>query len=509
MTSRPIDHDPAAVTVAADPTGATVGQFGLAYCSPASVVAGEPVALHISCPGDRAEIEVVRDGDNPAVVWRATEAVDVAAIPPDAPERGCRWPATITITTGASWRSGLYLVRLRRPDATAHDAVTAWFVVRSPHPEPGRILLALATNTWNAYNDTGGRNLYTGAVELSFCRPLALGMLEKPDAPGARLVTGAAYGDYTAEHGLSMWHGMAGWAGQERRFAIWAERAGIELEYATNADLEHVDRLLDGCALLLSVGHDEYWTWGMRDAVEAFVDDGGNVAFLSGNTCYWQVRLDGDRMIGYKHRFAEDPVYQTDDRRLTTTMWADPIVGRPEAALTGVSFTRGGYARTARSVRRGSGGYEIHRPDHWLLQGTRLKRGDVLGGAAVVVGYECDGCDLALRDGLPVATGDGGTPADFEVVATAPATPFDRQTTPLPLAPGGQYELEFHARRLLGDDSPANCDRLRHGHAVLGTYRRDGGGTVVTCGCTEWAYGLDDPAIDTVTRNLIASSSNR
>ncbi|HEX8804563.1 MAG TPA: hypothetical protein VF743_10225, partial [Acidimicrobiales bacterium] len=89
------------------------------------------------------------------------------------------------------------------------------------------------------------------------------------------------------------------------------------------------------------------------------------------------------------------------------------------------------------------------------------------------------------------------------VVATAPATPFDRRTTPLPLAPGGEHELEFHARRLLGDDSPAACDRLRHGHAVLGTHRHAGGGTVVTTGCTDWAYGLDDPAVAAVTRTIL------
>jgi hypothetical protein len=246
----------------------------------------------------------------------------------------------------------------------------------------------------------------------------------------------------------------------------------------------------------------------MRDAVERFVAAGGDAAFFSGNTAYWQVRHEGDgghRMVCYKHRFEEDPRFAgpAEDRRFTTTMWADPIVGRPEAALTGVSFTRGGYSRVAASVPRGSGGYEVHRPDHWLFEGTGVRRGDVLGAAAVVVGYECDGCDLALRDGLPVATGTGGTPGDFEVLATAPATPFDAGTTPLPLAPGGRYELEFHAERLLGEASADACERLRHGHAVMGVHRP--GGTVFTTGCTEWAWGLAgrDPVIEQVTRTVL------
>ena len=517
--------------MADDVTSLAAGRLALGYCWPQSVRPGASVALHLSAPAGAVDVEVVRDGPGPAgceVAWRGrVHEATPSPLPDDAPERGCGWPAAARIEIGEGWRSGLYLVRLSREGAEAWDPPTAWFVVRPAQPRPGAIVLALATNTWNAYNDAGGRNLYTGAVEMSFARPLALGFLAKPDAGGARVVAGVrTYAHYTADEGLSLWHGMSGWAGQERRFAAWAERSGIALEYATNADLDDPGDAgpLARASLLLSVGHDEYWTWGMRDAVEGFLDRGGNAAFLSGNTCYWQVRLEAapeeepepdggpdagtggpapHRMIAWKHRFAEDPVTGTDRAHLTTTMWADPLLGRPEAALTGLSFTRGGYARTAASVPRGSGGYEVHRPGHWLLAGTALARGDVLGGEAVVVGYECDGCALALEDGLPVATGEGGTPLGFEVVATAPATPFDRETTPLPLAPGGEYELEFHARRLLGSDAPEDQDRLRHGHAVLGTYERPGGGTVVSVGCTEWAYGLDDPAVATITRTIV------
>ena len=30
------------------------------------------------------------------------------------------------------------------------------------------------------------------------------------------------------------------------------------------------------------------------------------------------------------------------------------------------------------------------------------------------------------------------------------------------------------------------------------------GWCVVTVGCTDWAYGLDDPAVEQVTRNILA-----
>jgi hypothetical protein len=472
----------------------------MGYCRPHHALPGTPIALHAAGRGP-VDIEVACDSLPSDVVWRATGIpTSEYGTPADVVADGCGWPQTCTVPTGADWPSGCYLVRMRPSGAPSADPATAFFVLRAERPTAAAVVV-LATNTWNAYNDFGGANLYTGATAVSFERPLAPGMLERPDGPGARLTDGARrYMEYTAAHGLGMWNGMAGWAGQERRFAHWAAANEIAVDFATNGDLEHDPSWLDGYRLFLSVGHDEYWSAPMRDAVEGFVARGGAAAFLSGNTCYWQVRVEGPRLTCFKHRFTEDPRHGTDDARVTT-MWSDPLLARPENAMTGVSFTRGGYHRIHRSVPHGTGGYEVHRPTHWLLDGTGLQRGDQLGAAAGAVGYECDGCDMELRDGLPVPTGHDGTPAEFEIVATAPATPFDRASTPLPLAPGGEYELEFHARRLLGDASPAACDRLRAGHAVLGAFEREG--TVVTTGCTDWAYALDDPAVAQVTRNII------
>jgi len=42
------------------------------------------------------------------------------------------------------------------------------------------MLLLLTTNTYNAYNDWGGPNLYTGGIRVSFRRPFASGLLKKP-----------------------------------------------------------------------------------------------------------------------------------------------------------------------------------------------------------------------------------------------------------------------------------------------------------------------------------------
>jgi hypothetical protein len=276
----------------------------------------------------------------------------------------------------------------------------------------------------------------------------------------------------------------------------------------TNADLEHHPEVLDGAHLYLSVGHDEYWSRGMRDTVEGFVARGGNAAFFSGNTSLWQVRIEGDDrdvMVGYKGFFKNDPVMGTDREAEATTFWSDVVVGRPENHMTGVSFTRGGYHRIGRNVTNGLGGYTIHRAGHWIFDGTGLGYGDVLGAAATTVGYECDGCVFTYRDGLPYPTGEDGTPATFEILGTCPTQHFTRETAPRPPRPGEPSELEYIASRVFGTRDPAAMERIRHGHAVLGAYTNDAGATVVTSGSTDWAHGLAgrDPHVEQITRNVL------
>src|SRR5690606_2949476 len=158
---------------------------------------------------------------------------------------------------------------------------------------------------------------------------------------------------------------------------------------------------------------------------------------------------------------------------------------RPENQMTGVSFARGGYHRIGKVVSSGAGGYTVHRPEHWLFDGTGIGYGDLLGAAATAVGYECDGCAFTYRDGLPYPTGEDGTPEDFEILGTAPAAHFTRTTATRPPAPGEPSELEFVAARLFDSRDPADAERIAHGHAVLGTYTSPGGGTVITSGSTD------------------------
>ena len=490
------------------------------YCWPQSIAPGGAVGLHLSSAGAReVTVEVARIGATREVVWSGTVPAGDHPTPPHAYSHGCNWPVATTLMAGADWRSGYYEVMLTIDVDGRPRRDHAFFVLRPPVDSPNTILLELSTNTWHAYNDFGGHNLYTGATTASLQRPMARGYLYKPPGAGRRVTTTHppdpdmnAHVGYLRFHRLSGYAGSAGWPDWELPFLQWAEREGYGIDVCTNADLEDHPTLLGGYRLLLSVGHDEYWSGPMRDTVEGFVAGGGNVAFFSGNTSFWQVRLedhtvDGPAasMVGYKGQFKDDPVYGTDRGAELTSIWSDHLIGRPENHMTGVSFTRGGYHRIGKRVTNGAGGYTIHRPNHWLFDGTGIGYGDVLGAGATVVGYECDGCDFTYRDGLPYPTCSDGTPETFVILGTAPAAHFTRTTAARPPKPHEPAEDEFIAGRLFGTRDPEAVERIDHGHAVLGSYTSPGGGTVVTSGCTDWAHGLAarDAQVERITTNVL------
>jgi len=434
------------------------------YTDQLSYQAGDEIGFHISTSAPKYSIEIARVGAEREIVWSQDDLPGAEyPIPENAPSHGCGWPASFRLGVPAEWRSGYYLVSMRVEDEGGK--FTHWnrrtsegetfFVIRSQNPgRDTKMLIQLATNTYNAYNNWGGYSLYgyhaRGNLQghrVSFNRPVR-GLFSRWELP----------------------------------FVAWAERRGFRLDYAANSDLEFRPEILKSYRLVLSVGHDEYWSSPMRDNLEAFISDGGNVAFFSGNSVCWQVRSEegGRALVCWKQWYNQDPVYRTGDYRLLTTLWGHHLLGRPENELTGVGFLFGGYHLSHDQFMDGSGSYTVHRPDHWVFEGTGLKRGDTLGGKDTVVGYECDGCEFRMEDGLPVPMHQDDTPKGFVILSTAPA--------------------RWHP-----DDSEwyERWEKGRIGAAVMGVYRR--GGTVFTAGTTDWSHGLGggDPAVERITRNIL------
>ena len=124
----------------------------------------------------------------------------------------------------------------------------------------------------------------------------------------------------------------------------------------------------------------------MRDHVESFINKGGNVAFFSGNTCWWQVRFEGDnrKMICYKSAI-DDPLTGKDDQRVTIN-WASIPVNRPENSMTGVDYRNGaGWYYPDGDKMWKEAKYRVRAADHWVFEGTGLKDNDLFGEGVLVM----------------------------------------------------------------------------------------------------------------------------
>ncbi|MEV4221097.1 N,N-dimethylformamidase beta subunit family domain-containing protein [Nonomuraea sp. NPDC049725] len=345
---------------------------------------------------------------------------------------------------GADWPSSLYRARFGPeqpwppglPGDTPCPDNEVFFVVREAVPA-APILLSVPFTTWQAYNRAGvpGESVYwteapDRAARVTFDRP---GCGPPPER----------------------------W---EQGLIEWLRPAGYDVAYCSNLDLHDGLDLLTRHRMLIVNGHDEYWSAGMRDSVEEYVRRGGNVAFFSGNTCWWQIRLeDGGRTMVCHRDPVSDPV---EDPRLATVEWS--AAGRPENSLTGVSFRAGAGTWGPHMPRMLEESYTARFASHWVFDGTGLTDGDKFGQGCL--GYETDAAEFEEIGGVPRATCRDGTPPTFVVLATA--------------------DLRHWAGYGQG------------GMATMGVYT-SGLGTVFTAATVNWGNTLHDPVVDRITRNVI------
>ncbi len=486
---------------------------------------GETVRLHVSCSRPSYSLTVIRDGLRPKTVYARDGIAGCRhEMPAESYARGCDWPVEIEVPIGDDWDPGFYIVVFAVEGATGRFESDAFFVLRGAPSSRSGIAFLLTTSTLIAYNDWGGANHYRGIGDdprhevaspvLSTRRPLGRGFLRKPreapreshsfDAPIGWQPRYPAY-EWARLYGYCRHHADAFWATYERPFVVWAEEQGYQLDYLTQHDLHFDEQSLDGYSTLVIVGHDEYWTWEMRDRVDAFVDRGGGLARFAGNY-QWQVRLSSDGSTQYCYRTPQnDPESKSDPRR-TTTVWDYKQIGRPAAATMGLTGMGGVYNRYGVGVPRSSGGYTIYRPDHWAFEGTDLYYGDLLGGTPVnLATFELDSVEYTFRRGLPYPTFEDGAPETLEILAMAPAMrgEIDRFGGHVPL--NGPIDESAAVMQALGDDLPAHLRELDgRGAGMIACFTR-GKGEVFNGGSTEWprAIELRDPFVIRIVRNVL------
>jgi hypothetical protein len=333
------------------------------YADRTSVRPGEPVGLYVSTNAQTFAIRVFRMGWYRGVLARQTGLLGpfagVAQSPANIVEPRHTAIAQWTVSTLMStrrWLPGDYLLRLEGADGGMSFIP---LTVRAASAA-GRVVLINAVTTWQAYNRWGCCSLYAGTTGTFADRSRAVSF----DRP------------YAAEYG----------AGEfiDRELPILgeAERLGLRLDYATDVDVDLDPSLLAGARAVISMGHDEYWSPAMRQAVMDARDIGTNVAFFSANDIFRRIRFEPSQLgpdrveVDYKVA-SEDPLDGIDNSAVTAD-WPYGPDPEPESALVGPSYDC--------FVRQTAAGVVVD-PTSFLLRGTGATDGEQLPG---LIGPEVD-----------------------------------------------------------------------------------------------------------------------
>ncbi|MBX3236794.1 MAG: hypothetical protein KF814_11630 [Nitrospiraceae bacterium] len=402
------------------------------YAGNPSVLPGGQLSLHVSTTAPEFRVRLFRQ-DTSLVFVQESDWLEGRHVlePSTALDRtgDWNWPA-YTIPVPSDWPSGVYLAQLvegregkpiRPPEGMprfdGRDG-RILFVVKSAAPgTKASILYNLPLFTYQAYNYTGRLNFYMKGDPPDADRVHRVS-LRRPGA-GTGGDIGGEYDDHCGS--ACDWYDDSSprntFAHWDAPFLTWLASHGYRVDVCTDLDLHEGSATLPAYRLLLCVGHHEYWSTEMRDHAEAFVKARGNIAWFSGNTCWWRVRV---RLDG-----AQLECRKIDNGDL---WWSG--ARRPENHLTGVSFQNGGgwWGGEAREPL----GFTVQHPESWVFEGTGLKAGDTFGREAALVGFECDGASVSNMPQPGQAMEPDhrdGTPSSFRILGWARLRQFGNGVT--------------------------------------------------------------------------------
>ncbi len=361
------------------------------YCSHQSVSASETLTFYVSTePARRFTVDVYRMGWYGGAGARLMTQLGplpgkVQPIPPIGPAPGrlreCQWEPSAELTIPADWLSGVYLGKLTTvPENQSEPYWQSYVIFIVRDDRSADILFQCSDNTWQAYNRwPENESLYThpdGAhapqVAVSFDRPY--GMYVQIFEPALSIGSGE----------FLLW---------EFPLCFWLEQHGYDVTYGSNADLVEAS-FLTRCRTMISVGHDEYWDLRQYQSVEAGIEHGVNVLWLSGNSVFIVSPFSASKSGRERrviHRAGAYGPIREDEHESYHQLFAGLQGTAPdERRIIG-----------ARSVVpfNGGGDWTCVKPSHWVFNGTGLRQGDSIPG---LVGWEHHGEPDLERAGLEV-----------------------------------------------------------------------------------------------------------
>ncbi|MDA7618332.1 twin-arginine translocation signal domain-containing protein [Verrucomicrobia bacterium] len=427
------------------------------YCSANSIRAGETLKVMVSTnPASPFKLEIFRTGyynGDGARLMRAYDKLEGVAQPePTAGENyvhECNWEPSVEFEIPKDWLSGVYLGKLTESTSGIQSYVI--FIVRDDRPCD--LLFQCSELTWSAYNRwPADFSIYTPHEGMT-----------STSVPSGSVSFDRPYGLFT--HPVNK-HKTSGGSGEflpwEFPLSFWLEQHGYDVSYISNIDTHADPAGLLRAKGFISVGHDEYWSLEMYDNVLKARDAGVSLAFLSANAVLCVVPMlpssddTANRIIRREGWFFGEPSEADKERakrRASSRDDFNPVIGPAGNQLMG--------AQTTPPVM-GAGDWTCAMPEHWLFEGTGMKKGDSIKG---IVGWEWHGAPAKDLPGLQIVA-EGETSMNGKNPGHYTATIYD----------GPKGNIVFNASTIWWANGlsspPGHATPVRHGVAQQGVDKR-------------------------------------
>ena len=305
------------------------------------------------------------------------------------------WTVSLKMFLTKAFVPGDYLIKLVvGPEAASYVLLTVW----DPHSTAAYVIMnrSLVEQGWNTY---GGYSFYSGIG------PCILDTASYPACNRARVVS--------FDRPYDAGSGASDFLTNEYPLVQMSEREGLDVTYISDVTLDEHPNLLLQHGALLSLDHDESWTYAERLAVQNAVSHGVNIVYFGAAAMVRHVRLQpspigADREeVDYRNAY-EDPLNGVaSPMQVTSNTWDDPPASWPPTAQIGEQYS--GYLAPGVSVPM-----VVLDASSWVFRGTGLRDGSSLPG---VIGSDFDH-----------VTTSSLTPSDVVVLAHSPI-PVSQATT--------------------------------------------------------------------------------
>ena len=347
-------------------TGAPHTGFIEGFASRTAARAGEQVSLYVSTSAARFTVQAYRMGwyqgkgarlvwQSPAVHGRVQPACPVT---PVTNMVSCdNWTRSLRVPITKTFVPGDYLLKLvGSGNQQSYVLLSVW----SPSSTAAYLLIARSM-TEEGWNTFGGYDFYQGEGS---CPP---GSPTYPPCNRARVVS--------FDRPYATGNGAADFLSNEYPLVRLMEQHGLDAEYVTDVTVSAHPSVLLHHRAIISLGHDETWTWSELHGVEQAMAAGENVAFMSAAAIVRHARLQSSplgpnrEVVDYRDS-AEDPLNgKASPLEVTGNTWASPPTNLLTTTITGELYS--GYVEPGEQPVP----FVVYDGSSWIFRGTGLHSG--------------------------------------------------------------------------------------------------------------------------------------